>query len=999
MRLAFDELGIAGFLCVQGSPTVAFLVQDSRDPQQVNEVHRALWNQGLASLLLVVRQKEVLAYSLMRKPVERGWTPQPGNPDPRLVETLELTVQGLEAFNLLTAVESGRFFASHPKDFQRTGRVDHVLLSNLMETQGRLTRTPEGSGLETEQAQAVLLQVMFLAYLEDRGLIDETTLGEATDGAASSLGELLDLGRPPLLERLFATLRESFNGDLFLAPCSFVGSQSSGNLRTEHLAHLAAFRNGLVEMDTGQGRFWPYDFRFIPVELISAVYDRFLSESSELQRSSGAYYTPRTLADLALEQVWELVPEERVQSQDFRIFDPACGSGVFLVQAFKRMVEALRRKTGTLQLPWTQLVQLSRKIHGWDLETNAVKLAVFSLYIALLEEAAPATVLSGLRKGHLLPRLFGKTLLCRDFFAEEGSESRFDLVLGNPPWVSRRRDHTETATQWCESRNRPSPGGQMAWAFAWKTLDHLEPGGIAGLLLPAMGFLLNRNADQARHQWLRAVHLHRVVNLSDLRFQLFERAVHPTVLCIFGTRQENEQNYRFDYWCPKADPQLQTMSVITLTPDDHSQLHLHSVLAEPRIWKQRMWMRSPEVKLHRWLSALPRLGSKLATYRESKTRAFADKPKPWIIGQGFQPALESELRDHEFSPKECKWSRDLPYLETGDFRRWVLPEVGRDPLGDGPLRRCGFSDGFKGPHVLLSQGIEPATGRLRAAFVEETLTFRHSIQGIHFPTRDAVDMKLLTAVLNSSLVAWYLFHEAANPGAERDKVHEAELLRLPFLPLAEIERNAEQKEAALEIVASIDRLLRERSDPFFEAQLTKVQDDIDDLVYRYFGLSAQEIGIIEDGVEHILPSIQPRRGVRPPLWRPSVQEDWRCYFHGLSHALGGWFAGEEVIGGEIVEYNEDVAVLKVGFHLPPSGESFVVGEQNGRLREVLSRLLEALPQRRTKNVRLMPDLRVFLDDDLYLVKPRSLRYWLRSAAVDDSDAIAAHLLAARQQGG
>ena len=39
-------------------------------------------------------------------------------------------------------------------------------------------------------------------------------------------------------------------------------------------------------MDTGQRRFWPYNFRYIPVELISAIYDRFLADS-ERRRATG----------------------------------------------------------------------------------------------------------------------------------------------------------------------------------------------------------------------------------------------------------------------------------------------------------------------------------------------------------------------------------------------------------------------------------------------------------------------------------------------------------------------------------------------------------------------------------------------------------------------------------------------------------------------------------------------------------------------------------------
>ncbi len=1004
MRLAFETLGLAGFLCVEGTPTIAFQVQTSEDPYQLHKVHKALWNQGLASLLLVIRRQEIQAYSLMRKPVKEDWRPDGGEPDPRLVETLKLTARGLEAFDLVTAVESGRFFAEHPKSFDRDSRVDRVLLANLIETRERLVREGlERKGLETKlartQAQALLLQVMFIAYLEDRGFLGEETFKEATGGKAPSQTELFKCGDPSFLHRLFAALREDFNGDIFLAPCAFDGSQAEGGLLAEDLEHLAEFRGGLVEMDTGQGRFWPYDFRYVPVELISAVYDRFLGEDPERRRASGAYYTPRALADLAMDQTWELLAPETVRCDDFRLLDPACGSGIFLVRAFQRMAEELRRESGERHLPWDSLLDLVHRVHGWDLEADAVRIAVFSLYVALLEEADPDAVRERLQQGRLLPPLFGCTLRDRNFFAEESAEPHFDVILGNPPWVSRRPEATVSAERWRKAHNDiakaepngdeipPFPEGELAWGFAWKALRLIEPGGLVGFLLPAMGFLLNQKSAtiEARRLWLREARVLRIINLSDLRFQLFDGAIRPTVLCLFRRFEDRVDNYSFEYWCPKVDRHLPTTGILTVPSEDRSRLHLASVLDEPATWKHRMWMRSPEAKLLQWLGTFPRLGDKLTRYRGAKRAG-----KPWIIGQGFQPATKREQEDPDYKPKNCMFDPKLPHLESKDFQKWVLPRFQRKPFGPTPLRRCGFELGFKGPHVLVLQGTEGATGRLQAAYVEESLTCRHSLQAIHFPHDDAGSMKLLTAVFNSGFAAWYFFHEAANPGAERPKIHEEELLQLPFVPLQGIDDAPEQQQAAKEIVEVMDLLLRDRNEPFLEAKLMEIEGRLDRLVCLYYGLSEDDVVVVQDGLQTIIPSVQPRRDTEPPLWRPSREEDWERYSYTLSRALGGWFA-DEIVFGELIGRNQDLAVLKLSFRSSVPGESFVIRSADEQLHEILRRLRGALPREQSKNLYLLPNLRIFLDDDLYLVKPRAIRFWLRSTALVDADAIAAHL--------
>ncbi|MEB3017372.1 hypothetical protein VJJ50_10900, partial [Capnocytophaga ochracea] len=77
-----------------------------------------------------------------------------------------------------------------------------------------------------------------------------------------------------------------------------------------HMAILARFRSGREEIaQAGQQRFWGYDFRYIPIELISAVYDRFLGEREEERRAKGAYYTPMFLADTVVSQVWDLLSD------------------------------------------------------------------------------------------------------------------------------------------------------------------------------------------------------------------------------------------------------------------------------------------------------------------------------------------------------------------------------------------------------------------------------------------------------------------------------------------------------------------------------------------------------------------------------------------------------------------------------------------------------------------------------------------------------------------
>lgn len=204
----------------------------------------------------------------------------------------------------------------------------------------------------------------------------------------------------------------------------------------------------------------------IPVELISAIYDRFLNDNDQGRRAIGAYYTPRFLADLAVDLAWKEIAGRVVASEPLRILDPACGSAIFLVRIFQRLVEDWRGQHPDLEPEWDFLKQLLGGLHGWDKQPSAVRIGVFSLYVALLEQVYPPAIKALMEQGKVLPELFGRNLRAQDFFeARATDELKFDLIIGNPPWVSKKESAVATARQWCEDKGYPMPGLELAWAF------------------------------------------------------------------------------------------------------------------------------------------------------------------------------------------------------------------------------------------------------------------------------------------------------------------------------------------------------------------------------------------------------------------------------------------------------------------------------------------------------------------------------------------------------
>ncbi|NYG47932.1 hypothetical protein GGD67_005415 [Bradyrhizobium sp. IAR9] len=974
IRFALTDLSLAGVFCIEGVPTIGFLREDTPAPERVDHVHRILWNQGLMSLLLVVREDELLAFSLVHRPFARDPNQKS---DPRLIETLRLVADALKLRELVDSAESGRFWLAHDSHFDPAQRVDTVLLKNLIAAFSALK-----GDLGADGAQALLMQSMFVAYLEDRKIVRAERFEAISDKTCSNFEQVLTCRSTAPFEALFAWLKDAFNGDVFLAPCAFeLGKTKPPKVKPAHLRVLADFRHGKVEMATGQMRFLGYDFEFMPIALISAVYDRFLNEEREQKNADGAYYTPMFLADFAVNQVWdELTDPQRKKGV---LFDPACGSGIFLVRLFQRLVAAHCRATDKRFATWKELSAIARRLHGADISAAAVRVATFSLYIALLEHSNPRDLDALIEKGKLLPTLFGHTLRCEDFFSSS-DDRRYDAVVGNPPWKGRAGQET-TAQAWADAQKLPHPAKDIAWCFIWKSLRVVRTDGLVALLLPAMGTLHNVGSLKALELFFQKARVYRIVNLSDLCFQLFDRANRPTALALYRPQAEEEHPYRFEYWVPKADLNLRLKRTMTLSRADRAHLRSDQVKGDPAVFKRKLWARSPDERLLQYVKTLSPLSSFIV---ESKAagKDFS-RTKSWGIGQGFQPAHDTTKGTTTSSAAV----RQFPYFAAKDFQPIALPRVDAKPWRTSTVRRAGFTAGFGGPHILIPQGLERSSPRLRAAYTEQGLCFEDSLQAVVFPLVERKTAKLLTAVLNSSLAAWFYFHETANFGTDRAKIHQNELLKLPFAKPEAMPDPARATQAAERIVALMDREIKEAS-RLLQTQ-SNALDEIDPLVCDYYGLDAAEAALIQDTTRYILPAIQPRRNAGlQVIWDTSRAEQRSAYAATLCEALKPWFNMR--LSAALAARSNDIAILKLTLGAA-SGLSSAYAESNAsELDPFLVSIANHLPVRLPGNVQLVPDLRFVIGSDMYLVKPMQVRHWLRATALADAEQIAAELSAA-----
>lgn len=129
------------------------------------------------------------------------------------------------------------------------------------------------------------------------------------------------------------------------------------------------------------------------------------------------------------------------------MIDSCCGSGIFLVEAFKRIVRYNIIKNKGVLLEYEQLKSIFKtQIRGIELTEEALRVTAFSLYVAFLDFQEPPCIHEQMKKGKYLPNLKCNNdiaasfdiLLNTDAFSEEANnfigEHKADIIIGNPPW-------------------------------------------------------------------------------------------------------------------------------------------------------------------------------------------------------------------------------------------------------------------------------------------------------------------------------------------------------------------------------------------------------------------------------------------------------------------------------------------------------------------------------------------------------------------------------------
>jgi N-6 DNA Methylase len=943
------------------------------------EAHRLAWNFCRSRLLITVEPHLLRAWSCYEPPDPSRAKEKPRSEIVSLdLDNPESTALQHEAARSLQWLElvTGRFFQTHAERFNRHNRADEMLLANLRAVRTALLDLRRPDHLDQDTCHDIFARVMFIQFLFDR---------QDSDGKSALNADVLNrLRSEGKLERrydnfatllrhhndayaLFRWLNDRFQGDLFPADWQ----QEMTRVKPSHLSLLADFIQGdfNLSQDDAQGQFafsntqmslWPlYSFDAIPLEFISSIYEEFVGHGPGIQ------YTPGHLVDFVLDRV---LPWDGTD-WNVRVLDPACGSGIFLVKAYQRLIHRWRLANHGKE-PRAELLRglLENNLMGIDRDPHAARVASFSLYLAMCDAIDPRHYWTQVR----FPQLRGRRILAHDFFAEDVPDfctgtARYDVIVGNPPWG--KGTLTPEARKWVERAPRkqrwPIIATDIGPLFLAKSAALANHDGIVAMLQPAGTLLFNTRgpARRFRKRLFTELQVEEVTNLSALRFELFPNAIDPA--CVIVLRPKSPDGVPVLYCCPKTTQASGDGAHIVLEPGDVVEIDAHETAIDPIVWTALLWGGRRDLTFVRRLYRAPNL-----TSLRDDTKTHLDIREGVI--RGNRERHESAIANRRMLEASVFPLGTFLMLDASG-----LP-VNHDDRVDGAASND-FS-AFRSPQLIIKQGWQKHLWRFQAALVRKGkrgVVCSQSYISVHVPRRNETVLARACLAYNSIVAVYFLLLASGRLASYRPEPLVEEFLRVP-LP---------------------DRLATD---------LTHIHhyDTLDALVREAYGFKDAEWVLIEDLVRCTLADFKGDSSSpgRQPTARKGdageVEPQLAAYCAWFVRVLKAGFGPDKRICATI--FYEDGAPLSVRLvaihldwpgHEPIKYEPITYTELENRLR-----ILEAQPKRgdRPYFARFYSTVPSQTGEvpTVFLVKPDRQRYWLRSVAMRDADDVAADIIIA-----
>jgi N-6 DNA Methylase len=620
----------------------------------------------------------------------------------------------------------------------------------------------------------LLILSLLIAYLEERKALPQDFFGQFKLGATRFFDVL---AHGDALVDLLAALEDRFNGNVFaLEPSDRQALRGNGQL-----SRFARLIQGRQELN-GQLTLWQlYSFKDLPVELISHIYQLFVSDADS------SVYTPPFLVRLMLDEAlsWERL--DRLQQSDEIILDPSCGSGVFLVEAYKRLVLHWRSRNKWKRPSKQVLTKLLQKVHGIDCEEGAVELAAFSLCLALCDALEPETIRASIK---LFPPLAGATLHHSCFFEakERGLlKQPVGVVIGNPPFSSSlKTPGAERSYIRYQQEQGSLPDKQLAYLFLHESMEMVARGGVLSML-QQYNLLYNQQSLVFRQAFISKWDVREILDFVSVR-GLFQKGKADTkVIVVLAEANTPPSDRRILHATFRRSGRIAAQQGFDIDYYDLHWLRRELVLRNDRVWRTDL------LGGGRVLGLIDRLAS-YPTLKEYATARGWDSGEGFIGGQSGVDMPAAHIVGKPVLPSEALTLQGLDVSQI---------DIAPDQAFERPRSEARFTP----PMLLIREQMDLP----HAVWSKNYLTYGHQIIGFAAPTKDLGLLLDIDQWLTKESTALRAFVAAASVKLFTQKattLSSADVFGLPYVEASSLDLSENEKLIADDIVHYLRDLVR-----------------------------------------------------------------------------------------------------------------------------------------------------------------------------------------------
>ena len=944
-----------------------FDLTDEIDKKREDDIHKKVWSFDNSPVIFVIKNKDISVYNALNYIKKDNCLEKFDLSENDRNE--QFSFWNLQSGETWRWIQKERFENSRKKETQK--RVNEKLFQNIKQVRERLTEL----NIAENHANSLILRLIFIRYLIDRKveINKDYILGETINDKRKCFCKLIT--QPERLNGLFEYLNKRFNGVLF--------KDLDVLLNEEQSVFLAkVFSGELQENDSlFEGYFFEiFDFSIIPVELISGIYESLIDD--ETKELNSAVYTPPFLVDYILNDTVDKYLENP-QTSDCKIFEVAVGSGIFLVQSLRRMIEKekdLNKNATNEEFSKKIRAIVKDNLFGIDINEEALKVTCFSIYIALLDYQEPKDI-----KEYKFPTLYDKenifdsNLFCANFFDTEHDYNKIikdkkpTFILGNPPWKNGSKDPIHVKYLKENNLENIVSDYQLAQSFLLRTKDFSESRPICSLIVTSKVFY-NNNATSFKEKFLNDFYLKKCLDLSCVRQLIFEKANNPaTILQYQYANGENTLNNIVSHSSLKYNFFIKNYKMLTFEKNDFKEIKQEYFIKYKWMFKVALYGDVLDFVL---LSKVPKLPFSIETYLENNNIHS---------GNGIKRGGDKAEKKHFDS------LIGLPILEMTGIKEYYTPILDtlttlkkQDVFLESGRRNI---DLFKGKRILFGKRTKNESD-INISLVEKDCVFRDSMNAMSFNTDNETQINVIYSILISDLFIYYQYLTSSNWGIYYPEIHKTEFLSFPF-----IEPNEETKSQLIDLVNQFLQPLQEhwkqdtRSEslPINEKIFFKINSIINDL----YGINGYE----KDLIDYVLnvSRYQFQESKQDFLEFTSKKEHYRDKEFVLKNYVDvylqefGKIYDDEFMKVEIYPLKHFIAM---NFKFSDTKlEKQIDYPKNKKEAEVLKLLSNKLSVSQitnttdpTKNLFIQKDIKGFEENSFYIIKPNEYKCWHRAMA-------------------